>query len=325
MTRPLTFLFGGAYDRVAGLDRVAAKHGLSISTKILPSPKDAFAALRDSADVAGGEMSASFFMTQYSKDPGGCELVALPVWVSRAFRHSNVYVREDSNFTTPADLKGRTIGLPEYGMTMAVWLRGLFADDYSVSPQDVQWISHRSPTGLDADTLIYPTDVSIVPAPDGVSLPDQLRNGSIDAWIGAGVAPRPKGIRRLFSDAPTHEREFYARTKIFPVMHVLVMKRQLLEQNPGLAETVFRIFDETKQGAMQRLWSTSVSYPTLPWTLAAVEEQAALMGSDYWPYGIENNLPTLQALHRYMTSQHLVWNDDLSMSDYFLTLESTGS
>ncbi|PHV66180.1 4,5-dihydroxyphthalate decarboxylase [Williamsia muralis] len=316
----MTFLFGGAYDRVANIGKVAADHGLSIETEILPSPKDAFAALRDSADVAGGEMSASFFMTQYSKDPAGCELVALPVWVSRAFRHSNIYVRDGSDITNPSELRGKRIGLPEYGMTMAVWLRGIFADDYGLLPRDVQWVSHRTPTGLDPETLIYPADVDITSAPEGVSLPEQLRDGSIDAWIGAGSAPRPAGVRRLFLNATEQERDFYFRTNIFPVMHVLVMKRQLVESEPGLAQKVFTIFNESKIAAQNKLWSTSVSYPTLPWTLAAVEDQAALMGTDYWPYGVERNRPTLEALVRYMNSQHLTWRH-LPLEDYFMGIE----
>lgn len=320
MTEPLIFAFGGRYDRIADVQELSADRGLSVETRLLPSPKDAFSALRDDPRLAGGEMSVSFYMTERSRLGEAADLVALPVWVSRAFRHSNVYVREDSGFHSPADLRGRRIGLPEYGMTMAVWLRGLFADEYDVKPPDIQWVAHRPPAGLGEESVVYPADVDIVTAPRGPALHELLLRGDIDAWIGAGVAPPVPGVRRLFTDAHAAERDYFRRTGVFPVMHVLVMRRALLERDEGLAGAVFGVFDEAKRRAQRRLWSTSVSYPTLPWTLAAVEEQTRAMGGDPWPYGLEANLPTLRTLLRYMEDQGLVW-DRLGLPDYFLPLE----
>lgn len=323
MDAPLTLVFGGPYDRISEVPAVAAEAGLRLQTRLLPSPKEAFAALRDDEDVAGGETSVSFFMTQRSLAGPDCDLVALPVWVSRAFRHSNVYVREDSGLATPADLRGRRIGLPEYGMTMAVWLRGLFADEYGVTPSDVQWVSHRPPAGLADEAVRRPPGVEIVPAPPGRSPQEQLLRGDVDAWIGAGTWPPAPGVRRLFADAPSEEREYFRRTGIFPVMHVLVLKRRLLEEDPNLARAVFDVFDRAKARAQRRLWSTSVAYTTLPWTLAAAEEQTALMGTDPWPYGLRRNTATTSALLRYMEQQDLVW-DRLRVGDYFLDLEPEG-
>jgi 4,5-dihydroxyphthalate decarboxylase len=321
MPEPLRFVFGGSYDRVANLPAVAAASGLEIENHIVSSPKDAFALLSSGeGGFAGGELSSSFYMTMRSKLGDDCPLVGLPVWISRSFRHGNVWVREDSELESPAQLAGRTIALPEYGMTMAVWLRGIFEDEYGVKPTDVSWMTHRTPVGLDESTLKLPTDVDIAPAPDARSLPELLRDGVADAWIGAGTYPPPRGIRRLFRDAPAVERDYYQRTGIFPVMHTLVVRREVLASDPLLAQSLVNAFEETKRRAIQKLWSTSVSYPTLPWTLAAVEEQFAAMGGDPWPYGLERNRPTTAALGRYLVEQDLVWAD-LPIEDYFLPVE----
>jgi 4,5-dihydroxyphthalate decarboxylase len=320
MATELTFAFGGAYDRILGVSEIAKGLGLRLQSRLLPSPKDAFAALRDDPTLAGGEMSVSFYLTEWSRSKEGSDLVALPVWISRSFRHGNVYVRDDSPLSSPEQLRGRTVGLPEYGMTMAVWLRGLFADEYGVKASDIQWLTHRAPAGLGEGSVRYPGDVDISPGPDR-SLSDQLMRGDIDAWIGAGPGPQARGVRRLFADPYAAERDYYARTGIFPIMHVLVMRRSVVQKNPDIATTVFRVFDEAKRNAQRRLWSTSVPYFTLPWGLAAVEEQAALMGQDPWPYGVQANLPTLRALLGYMTDQGLLW-DAVDLDDCFLACET---
>jgi 4,5-dihydroxyphthalate decarboxylase len=320
MSQQIRLAFGGAYDRVAELSAVAAGSGLAVENVILPNPADAFAAVSHDEGYDGGEMSISFYMTRRSRLLEECDLVALPVWVSRAFRHGNIYVREDSGLEDPRQLVGRRIGLPEYGMTMAVWLRGVFADDFGVRPGDIEWVTNRKPVTSAADKTPHAANVSIVDRPAEIPWPEQLRNGSIDAWIGAGQAPRPDGVRRLFVDAADRERDYYRRTRVFPIMHVLVLRRALAERSPEVVRALCEAMEETKNRAHARLWSTSVSYPTLPWTLAAVEEQSAVMGGDVWPYGIERNRPTLEALLRYMTEQELLWNR-LGLADFFLPFE----
>jgi 4,5-dihydroxyphthalate decarboxylase len=147
----------------------------------------------------------------------------------------------------------------------------------------------------------------------------------VDAWIGAGQSPAVAGVRRLFADAQAEERAYYASTGVFPIMHVLVVKRRVLEADPGLAARLFRIFDQAKRRAQRRLWSTSVAYVTLPWILAAAEEQTGFMGhGDPWPYGLAANQPTLDTLLRYMHEQGLLWSD-LQLTDYFPALEPDAS
>lgn len=323
--QPLTLIFGGAYDRILDVPAVAADRGLDIRLDLRSSPKDAFSALRDDPRVEAGEMSVSFYLTEYSRSGEAGELVALPVWISRSFRHGNIWVREDSGLTSPAQLRGKRIGLPEYGMTMAVWLRGIFADEYGLEAKDVEWVSHRPPQGLQDDAVPAPQGVTLIEAPEGRTPQQQLLDGEVDAWIGAGQSPPVAGVRRLFADAQAVEREYYRRTGVFPMMHVLVVKRRVLETDPGLAEQLFRVFDEAKRRAQRRLWSTSVAYATLPWTLAAVEEQTQFMcdgmgGGDPWPYGLAANRPTLDTLLRYMGEQGLLWSTR-PLTDYFPNLE----
>lgn len=321
---PMSFAFGGRYDRILDVPELSAARGINLNLRILPSPKEAFSALRDDPTLTGGEMSVSFYLTEYSRTRDKGDLVALPVWVSRSFRHNNIYVREDSSASTPADLAGKRVGLPEYGMTMAVWLRSVFEQEYGVRPEDIEWVSHRPPAGLDDDSLLYPDSVHISTAPAGRTLQDQLLDGSIDAWIGAGVAPVPAGIRRLFDDPVSEERAYFARTGIFPIMHVLVLKRSAVDRDPDLAAAVFDVFNAAKLQAQKRLWSTSVPYFTLPWALGAVEAQAQLAGLDPWPYGIAANLPTLTALTEALFTQGLLW-DQLQPGEGFAQLEPQDS
>ncbi|BBG02572.1 MULTISPECIES: hypothetical protein [Pseudonocardia] len=316
-TRPVTLLFGGEYDRVSTLPAAGRELGIEINPRYLPGAKAAFEALSHDTDADGGEMSISFYMTRRSRLKERSDLVALPVWISRTFRHGNVWVAADSDLHTPADLAGRRVGLAEYGMTMAVWLRGTFQDEDSLAPSDVRWFTGRDPASLSEELLRVPGDVEITRANRSIPLPAQLVTGELDAVItAAGLDPRPPGIRRLFADHVAVERDYYRRTGIFPIMHVLVLRREFVESRPDEVPTVLAAFERAKQMALARLRSPSVSYVTLPWTLAAVEEQAAVFGPDPWPYGIADNLPTLTTLHRYLHEQGLLW-DDLPLDDYF--------
>jgi 4,5-dihydroxyphthalate decarboxylase len=164
-------------------------------------------------------------LTRRSRLKERSDLVALPVWISRTFRHGNIFVSEDSDLRSPADLAGRSIGLAEYGMTMAVWLRGVFADEAGLKASDVRWFTGRDPASLDEDLVRVPEGVQITAADRTVPLMDQLRAGALDALIGAGHA----GVRRLL---PDHVAVHYQRTGVFPIMHELVLRRDFVESRP---------------------------------------------------------------------------------------------
>lgn len=315
--RAVKLLFGGEYDRVTTLPAAGREVGLDIAPAYLNGPKAAFEALSHDTDADGGEMSISFYMTRRSQLKDRSDLVALPAWISRTFRHGSIWVAEDSDLHGPADLVGRRVGLPEYGMTMAVWLRGTFEDEVGLKASDVQWFTGRDPASLSEDLVRVPDGVHIRRADRSVPLLDQLRRGALDAVItSTGVSPRPPGVRRLFADHVAVERDYYRRTGVFPIMHVLVLRREFIESRRDDAALLMTALERAKQIAQERLRSASVSYVTLPWALAAVEEQVAEFGPDPWPYGIDANLRTLTALHRYMSSQGLLW-DDLPLDEYF--------
>jgi 4,5-dihydroxyphthalate decarboxylase len=314
--KPLRLLFGGPYDRVADVPSVASELGLAVENHYLGRPGRAFKTLSTSNDGDGGEMSASFYMTRRSQGGAGSDLVALPIWVSRAFRHGNIFVRSDSDITHPGQLRNRRIGLAEYGMTMAVWLRGIFADQYDLMPADVEWVTHRSPIGLDPSLVKLPADVAITEGAQQAHWDGQLRTGAVDAWIGAGETPLPVDTRKLFLDWLPLEREYFQKTHIFPLMHLLVLRRSVIESDPEIAAKLVSVFEIAKQRACRRLWSGAVSYVTMPWTMAAMEEQSELMEGDVWPYGLVSNRPTLETLVRYMSEQQLLWNE-LSVPQFF--------
>lgn len=314
---PVRLLFGGQYDRVTTLPEAGREIGLEIEPRFLPGPKAAFEAISHGTEANGGEMSISFYMTRRSQQRERSDLVALPVWISRSFRHGNVWVAQDSDLHTPADLAGRRIGLAEYGMTMAVWLRGTFEDETGLKASDVRWFTGRDPAALSEELVRLPEGVEIRAADRTVPLLTQLGTGALDAVItAAGLTPRPPGIRRLFADHAAVERDYFRRTGVFPIMHVLVLRRQFVESRPDDVPLVMRAFERAKQIALERLWSPSVSYVTLPQTLAALEEQIAVFGEDPWPYGLEENRATLATLLRYMDDQGLLWAD-LPVAEYF--------
>jgi 4,5-dihydroxyphthalate decarboxylase len=320
----VTLLFGGDYDRIRLLRDAGQAVGLDIDPAVLAGPKAAFEALARSEQADGGEMSVSFYMTQRSKQGPDCDFVALPVWISRSFRHGNVYVREDSGLRALADLAGRKVGLAEYGMTMAVWLRGILYDEAGVKPAEVTWCVGRDPAALGDGTLRYPADVTIVEADRAVPLLDQVASGGLDAVIGAGPAPPPPCLRRLLRDYVAEERAYYRRTGVFPIMHVLVLRRRFVRDRPDDVRRIFDALVAAKLTAQRQLWSTSVSYATLPWPLAAVEDSSRLMGPDPWPYGIAQNLPTLRTLHRYMDQQGLLWATT-RLDEFFVPFEPDSS
>ncbi|WP_433502943.1 hypothetical protein ACQP04_24705 [Pseudonocardia halophobica] len=315
--RPVKLLFGGQYDRVLGLPAAGREVGLDIVPEYLDGPKAAFEALSHDSAADGGEMSISFYMTRRSQLKERSDLVALPVWISRTFRHGNVWVAEDSDLHSVADLAGTRVGLAEYGMTQAVWLRGTFEDDAGLKASDIRWFTGRDPASLTEDMVRLPAGVEITKADRSRPLLNQLPTGDLDAVItSAGLVPRPPGIRRLFADHVAVEKDYYRRTGIFPIMHVFVLRREFVESRPEDVAGLYTALEQAKRTAVEKLLQPAVSYVTLPWTAAAAEEQVAVFGGDPWPYGIEANLPTLTALQRYMSSQGLLW-EDLPIDEYF--------
>ncbi len=314
----LSMLFGGDYDRVRPLrDGLIKAEGVELRISLTDSPSKAFYTLSQSEEYDGGEMSLSFYSTLLSKYGSASQFVGFPVYPSRMFRHGNLAINTRCGIGSPRDLDGKVIGLPEYGMTMAVWLRGLLAHEYGVRTESMKWRAGRDPVALDAAALLYPRGVDIQRGGDSATLVGLLNEGKLDAYIGPLPQKLPPNVARLFPDYAKAEQDYYRKTSIFPIMHVLVVRRKVLEANPSITRPLYDAFCRAKEQAIAKLWYGGAMSVTLPWLIPAVEEQTRIMGGDLWSYGVKRNLPTLSAYLTYAQEQGLLWRK-LTVDELFV-------
>lgn len=275
-------------------------------------------------DVA--ELSMSSYLLGTSR--GTAPYVAVPVFLSRLFRHSAIYIRTDRGIDRPQDLKGRRIGLPEYQLTACLWARALLESEYGVAPWDVEWVRGglHEPGRVEKVTLNLPPSVRISAIPEDTTLDAMLADGRIDALI----SPRPPrcflqgqpGVARLFPDYKQVEQDYFRKTGIFPIMHVLGIRRDLVERHPWLANSVYGAFIKAKAMSLAALEDVAAVKAMLPWLGPHLEETRAVMGADFWPYGVEPNRATLEAMVRY-AHRHGTADRELSVEELFVpsTLE----
>jgi 4,5-dihydroxyphthalate decarboxylase len=293
----------GDYDRTRALiDGSVAIDGVDPIFMTLVPEEIFFRAFR-AAEFDICELSLSSYTVKTARD--NCPYIAVPAFVSRAFRHTAIYVRTD-RVKKPQDLKGRKVGLPEYQLTANVWARALLDDDYSVKPADIHWIRGGIEEAGRPEKLAIkrPPGVRLDNAPDGATISGLLEAGEIDGFI----APRPptlvqKGhpnIGWLFSDPVAVAKDYYKRTGLFPIMHVVGIRRTLAEKHPWLPGAVFKAFEQAKAVGMEKLSDTSATKVTLPFVEEALRNARALMGEDYWSYGVEKNRKVLD----YFLAQH---------------------
>jgi 4,5-dihydroxyphthalate decarboxylase len=293
----------GDYDRTRALiDSSVAIDGVDPIYMTLGPEEIFFRAFR-AAEFDICELSLSSYTVKTAQN--NCPYIAVPAFVSRAFRHTAIYVRTD-RVKKPEDLKGRKVGLPEYQLTANVWARALLEDDYGVKPSDIHWIRGGIEEAGRPEKLAIklPPGVRLDNAPDGATISGLLEAGEIDGFI----APRPptlveKGhpnIGWLFSDPVAVAKDYYKRTGLFPIMHVVGIRRTLAEKHPWLPGAVFKAFEQAKAVGMEKLSDTSATKVTLPFVEEALRNARALMGEDYWSYGVEKNRKVLD----YFLAQH---------------------
>jgi 4,5-dihydroxyphthalate decarboxylase len=269
-------------------------------------PEEVFWRMTRHAEFDAAEMSMSSYILRRSR--GDESVIAIPVFTSREFRHSCIWVRADAGITSPEDLKGKRIGAGEYQLTANVWIRGLLADDYGIQPSDVRWVlgGLYQPGRIEKVSVNIP-GLDLTQIGPAQTLSQMLADGEIDAVIG----PRPPygfpgpHVRRLFEDFKSVEQDYFRRTGIFPIMHSVVLRRDVYERDPWVARSLYDAFVEAKKRAVTQLEDPVVLCSTLPWQVAEVEETRALMGDDYWPYGLEPNRKALETLIRYSCEQGL--------------------
>lgn len=317
----LSLLLGGHYDRTRALrDGTVSAQGYDLQVEVRGTTHEVFHTLCRSQEYDGGELSLSFYSTLQSKYGANSPFVGLPVFISRMFRHGNILVNRAAGIEAPSDLAGKVMGIPEYGMTMGVWLRGMLLDEYGVRPETITWLAGRKPVALREDECRYPDDVNIRVGGEQSRLVQMLGDGQTDAYIGPVPRVLPAGVKRLFPDYQAIERRYYAKTAIFPIMHVLVVRRERYRRDPGIAAALFRAFCRAKDLALDALWDSAALKVSLPWLIPAVEEQSAIFQGDLWPYGVERNRATLQAYVRHASQQGLLWKP-LTVDELFLEFE----
>ena len=293
----------GDYDRTRALiDGSVAIDGVDPIYMTLVPEEIFFRAFR-AAEFDICELSLSSYTVKTAQD--NCPYIAVPAFVSRAFRHTAIYVRTD-RVKKPEDLKGRKVGLPEYQLTANVWARALLADDYGVKPSDIHWIRGgiEEPGRPEKLAIKLPPGVRLDNAPDGATISGLLEAGEIDGFI----APRPpslveKGhpnIGWLFPDPVVVAKDYFKRTGLFPIMHVVGIRRTLAEKHPWLPGAVFKAFEQAKAAGIEKLSDTSATKVTLPFVEEALQAARTLMGEDYWSYGVEKNRKVLD----YFLAQH---------------------
>lgn len=300
------------HDRVMPIhEGILTLPGYEIDPVILPTSK-LFPIAAQEARFDVTEMSLSTYILQLSQ--GTTPYTAIPVFLSRAFRHNGFFARTGSGIDSPADLTGRVVGVPEYQMTAGLWMRGILQDEYGVDLSSIRWRTGALDEGVRHErlALALPQNMELRPIADGETLQDLLLDGRIDAVLAptppkAFLAGDPR-IRRLVPDPEAVEAEYFQRTGFFPLMHVVAVRAQLLEADPGLGLALYAMFSEAKRIAMARLediWLGSANRLTLPWLGAGLERTRAVMGTDYWRYGYGANRAELETMCRYSTEQHL--------------------
>jgi 4,5-dihydroxyphthalate decarboxylase len=252
--------------------------------------------------------------------------VALPVFPSRVFRHGYIYINRNSGIQTPQDLAGRRIGVPLYTMTAAVWIRGHLAHQYGVDLTTIRWLEGATNEGgrhgdPSAPALLKPARIEH--DEKGRSLRDLLASGEIDAIAGSQRPLPHPDIAPLFPDSRAVERAYYRATRIFPIMHLIVIRRDVYEQNPWIGHSLYKALVEAKAKALARLRKTGAHPYMLPWVHHDIEEINEVFGGDPFPYGIEPNRPTLEALVRYMAEQHFI-PQPIPVNELFVPIAAGG-
>ena len=248
------------------------------------------------------------------------DIVAIPVFPSRVFRHSAIYTGRNSSIKKPKDLEGKRVGIPEWAQTAGIYVRGMLQHEYGVDLAAVDWrqAGVREAGRSEKVELKLPKGVKIVAMPER-SLSEMLAAGDLDAVISA----RDLGAERLFADYQQIEADYFRKTRIFPIMHVVVLRRPVYERDRWIAMNLLKAFDEAKRRSQQRIAEIGVSHAPVPWMAEHVRRWRALAGEDFWPYGVELNRQTLEAFLQYAFEQGVA-KKRLALEDLFAreTLES---
>ena len=308
MRLPITFACWD-YDRTRALaDGTVRPEGVDLTYLNLPVEETFFRMMRG-REFDASEMSlSSYTASLHREDP---PFIAIPIFPSRFFRHSCVFVSAKSGIKRPEDLKGKRVGVPEYQMTAPVWIRGILSDDYGVKVTDCEHFSGgEEEPGRDEKLKInVPSQIRLKAIPGDKTLSRMLADGELDALVTARAPStfhhEPDKVKRLFPNYVEVEKDYYRRTRIFPPMHTVVIRRDVYAKNPWIAQSLYKAFTEAKARAYA-LYSQTAALPAMvPWLVAELEDARREMGEDWWPYGLEPNRKALETFLRYHHEQGL--------------------
>lgn len=316
----------GSYDRTEALrNGIVRPEGIDLNYITIQSPPELFARMLTTAAFDVSEMSCAHAFIRRGR--GDFPFVALPIFPSRMFRHGYIFVNTAAGIRTPKDLEGRRIGVPEYSQTAAVWIRGQLRHEYRVDLETIQWYAGGVNAPGRPDVLVNPPDarVSITRVMDR-TLNDMLVDGELDALIGArkpAAFGKDSRIVRLFPNYRELEKDYYRKTGIFPVMHLVVIREAFYREHPWIAESLYKAFVEAKGWCLAQMRFSSALRYTLPWLQADLDEMAEIFGPDPWPYGLEANRRVLETLAQYLVEQRLLARS-LPLEDLFVPLTLIG-
>lgn len=309
---PLTFACG-PYDRMEALNYgLIEVEGIDLNFLEIQAPREIFDRMVGAQEFDVSEMSMAEYVTMTAK--GTSPFVGIPVFPSKAFRHAFVCVNRDAGIKEPKDLAGRRIGTPLYTQTAAIWIRGDLENLYGVDLSGVKWIqgavekagTHGDPPA--PPQLLEPIDIE--PNRSDKSLSDMLADGEIDAVLGSrmpdSVRTRPDRVAHLFPDFREEEKRVFREYRTHPIMHLVVIRKDVYEKNKWIAQSLFKAFQAAKDWALERMYFSGAQRYMLPWLFDDLREIDEVFGGDPWPYGIEENRPTLETFVKYLHQQNFI-------------------
>ena len=307
---PLSLSFAcPPYDRILPLaDGRVVPEGIRLNYLSLEVEEVFWRQLRNMEfDVSESSLSSYVML----RSRGDERFIAIPVFTSRFFRHSCVFINKNKGIRKPEDFKGKIVGLPEYQITAVVWLRGIFQDEYGVFPRDVHWRNggEETPGRTEKINIELPSDVDLQPIPSDKYLSQMLDDGEIDALFTAR-APScftngSPNVARLFENYREVEESYFQKTGIFPIMHTVIIRRDIYEKNRWMAVNLYKAFCKAKEIAVKSYSETAALHITLPWVNAEVARTKEALGDDWWPYGLQKNRKVLDTFLRYHHEQGL--------------------
>ena len=322
MARLAVTLACGDYDRTRALaDGRVTVEGADLTVLAL-GPEEIFFRMVRFGEFDVAELSLSTYVLTAQQ---GAPFVAIPVFPSRAFRHSGIYVHSGAGVGSPRDLAGRRVGVAEYQLTANVWIRGILADFHDVPVSSVRYVTgglHQSGRREKVAIPALPEGVEVTACPEGRTLAEMLVTGEIDAlYTPRTPAPYAQGrpeVRRLFDDPAAEEARYFAGTGVFPIMHTVVLRRALYAEHRWLARALFKAFEQARRQALDGIDETATLKYMVPWLPGEVARTRELLGDDYWPYGVAPNQRALDTFLRYSFEQGLA-RSRLSPADLFAT------